>query len=66
MILESILTSVIVLALGGVICKLFYSRLNRLEDKVDWLLYKSGNDYQAKTKRKGVLSNGTTNQTKED
>jgi len=49
--LESILSNIVVLVLGGGICKLFYNRLNRLEDKVDWLIKSNGGDYKPKQKK---------------
>jgi len=55
--LESILSSVVILALGGAICKLFYDRLNRLEDKIDFLITKNGSDYQPKQNKKRGESN---------
>lgn len=48
--LESILTAGMILVLGGAIYKQFTGRLNRLEDKVDWLIIQNGGQSKPKSR----------------
>lgn len=57
---ESILSTVSVLALLGIIFKLFYNRMNRLENKVDWLIMRNGGGYQPKVRTKKGVNNEST------
>lgn len=58
---ESILSATVILALGGIIYKQFTGRLNRLEDKVDWLIKSNGGQCKPKIRSdKGGNNNAGT------
>lgn len=53
-ILETLCTASVIITLIVVIGTLINARINRIENKVDWLLMKAGNDYpNGKNKKEG-------------